>query len=119
MARVHIGNVFPSDDYLLARCAPAGYGLGEDIIKKYIDKADLDNTFVNGLYWVTCIGCIANGQTFNYAILRVTGNGTTHCIHELFPLGLDMVLRRRCYNGVWSEGWGMQTWDSNTDIGGI
>ena len=28
MARVKIGNVYPTDDYLLSRCAPAGYGLG-------------------------------------------------------------------------------------------
>jgi hypothetical protein len=28
MARVKIGNVYPTDEYLLARCAPAGYGLG-------------------------------------------------------------------------------------------
>lgn len=28
MAKVLIGNVYPSDEYLLARCAPAGYGVG-------------------------------------------------------------------------------------------
>lgn len=29
MARVKIGNVYPTDAYLLERCAPAGYGLGK------------------------------------------------------------------------------------------
>lgn len=28
MAKVKIGNVYPTDEYLLERCAPAGYGLG-------------------------------------------------------------------------------------------
>ena len=28
MAKTKIGNVYPSDEYLLARCAPTGFGLG-------------------------------------------------------------------------------------------
>lgn len=46
MARVKIGNVYPTDEYLLARCAPAGYGLGEEL--PIVDKAGLDNWISSG-----------------------------------------------------------------------
>lgn len=46
MAKVKIGNVYPPDDYLLARCAPAGYGLGE-IVGKVCDANEINE---NGFY---------------------------------------------------------------------
>lgn len=113
MARVLIGNVRPSIDEMREYFAPAGYGIGEDI-KQYVTLEELDNTFVNGLYWVTCIGNSVDGQTFNYALARVSGNGSTHCIQELLPLGLDKVLIRRCYEGSW-EDWDQLAWKSYVD----
>lgn len=50
MARVKIGNVYPSDEYLLARCAPTGYGLGTAAVK--LTEEDNLNTIVyNGWYY--------------------------------------------------------------------
>lgn len=46
MARNLIGNVYPTDEYLLSRCAPAGYGLGEEL--PIVDKAGLDNWISSG-----------------------------------------------------------------------
>ena len=111
MARVKIGNVWDIDG-LSKHFAPAGYGLGEDI-KQYISMEDLDRTFVNGLYWVTCLGSMVDGQVYNYALARVSGNSTTHSIQELFPLGLDKVLIRRCYEGVWADEWDQLAWKSD------
>lgn len=117
MARVKIGNVYPTDEYLLERCAPAGYGLGGDTTQ-YITFDQIDTTYTNGLYWVTCPGKMVEGDTFNYALLRVTGMGTIHCVQELFPLGLDMVLIRRCYESVWPSQWGKNTWTSSVSVEG-
>lgn len=115
MARVLIGNVRQPVEELLEFFAPAGYGLGTDILSKYITLEELDNTFVNGLYWVTCIGSMVDGQVYNYALARVSGNGTTHSIQELFPLGLNKVLIRRCYEGNWATEWDQLTWKSYAD----
>lgn len=115
MARVKIGNVYPTDEYLLARCAPAGYGLGEDT-KQYIRKADLDNTFVTGIYWVDCTGTFVQEKLFNFALLRVTGMGQAHCVQELFPLGHSMKLIRIYDGGTWQEGWGLTTWNNDVTL---
>ena len=56
MARVKIGHVYPPDDYLLQRCAPAGFGLGESVGKDsaaneinkngfYVCDTDMPDTF--------------------------------------------------------------------------
>lgn len=50
MARVKIGNVFPSDQYLLERCAPTGYGLGSDSVL-LTSKDDLNKIKANGWYY--------------------------------------------------------------------
>jgi hypothetical protein len=49
MARIKIGNVYPTDDYLLKRCAPAGFGLGtfSTLLTK---EDDLNDIRVNGWY---------------------------------------------------------------------
>lgn len=46
MARNLIGNVYPTDEYLLSRCAPAGYGLGESIGR----VCDANEISKNGFY---------------------------------------------------------------------
>ena len=50
MARVKIGNVYPPDDYLMARCAPSGYGLGRENARLVDTPDDATN---NGFY---CVG---------------------------------------------------------------
>lgn len=115
MARVKIGNVRTPIDYLKQYFAPAGYGLGEDT-KKYITMDQIDSAYTSGLYWVTCIGSRLEGNTFNYALLRVSGMGTNHCIQELFPIGLDVVLIRRCYNGIWPAQWGKNAWTHSVNV---
>ena len=46
MGRVHIGNVYPSDDYLLARCAPTGYGWGEGSPAAHFNASNVNRTAV-------------------------------------------------------------------------
>lgn len=115
MAKVLLGNVRPDIEYLKTIFAPAGYGIGEDT-RQYITYDQIDNTFTSGLYWVDCTGNMVDGSVFNYALLRVGGVGSNHCIQELFPIGFDMVLIRRCYNGAWPNGWGKITWENSTTI---
>ena len=50
MAKVKIGNVYPTDDYLMARCAPSGYGLGRANARLVDTPDDATN---NGFY---CVG---------------------------------------------------------------
>lgn len=50
MARVKIGNVYPTDEYLLSRCAPAGYGLGSTAVK-LSQKDNLNTIKQNGWYY--------------------------------------------------------------------
>lgn len=115
MARVKIGNVFPPDEYLLKHCAPSGYGLGEDT-KQYTTISEIDSIYTSGLYWVSCVGANVEGVIFNFALLRVSGMGTTHCIQELFPLGLDMMLVRRGYEGTWPAQWGKISWTHSVPV---
>lgn len=50
MARVKIGNVYPTDEYLLNRCAPAGFGLGTAAVKLTAED-DLNTIKANGWYY--------------------------------------------------------------------
>ena len=50
MAKVKIGNVYPTDEYLLKRCAPAGYGLGKAAVK-LTSEDDLNKIKFNGWYY--------------------------------------------------------------------
>lgn len=104
---------FTEDDILALReyFAPAGYGVGEDT-QQLILKEDLDNTFASGLYWVECPGTAVNDQSFDHAILRVSGMGSIHCVQELYPQGHSMKLTRLCNDGIWQDGWGLYTWES-------
>lgn len=106
---------FTEEDILamLEHFAPAGYGLGEEETNQHIGWADINNIFKSGLYWVTCVNKKVGTDLFNYGMLRVTAMGTTHCIQEFFPLGMDFVLVRRCYENTWPTGWGKIAW-SNT-----
>ena len=74
MARVKIGNVYPPDDYLMARCAPSGYGLGR-ATARLVDTPDEATN--NGFY------CVGNDA--------YTGDGTTND----WRLGWCMLLVER------------------------
>lgn len=90
MTKVKIGNVYPSDEYLLARCAPIGYGLGA-AAKLLTSKDDLNTIKANGWYYWNDNNKPANVPTTentNYLqAMRVwtTAGGT--CYQEL----VDMV----------------------------
>ena len=118
MAKHEIGKVFPPDEYLLARCAPTGYGLGADT-QQIITYDQIDEVYASGLYWVDCTGKAIGGEPLGFALLRVSGFGTIHCIQELFPVGLDIVLIRRCFEGVYPDGWGKKDWDYTTGVEGL
>lgn len=71
MARIPIGNVYPSDEYLMARCAPAGFGLG----KHATLITDLDSMRVCGFF---NFGEGAIGSPFPYGgVLLVLSKGTS------------------------------------------
>lgn len=116
--RKYIGKVVPQkgEDYftpediesLYEYFAPAGYSV--------ISHEDLNNTFENGLYWVECPGSFVNGQSFEYALLRVTGFGSEHCVQELYPRGPSMKLTRSCVDGVWQSRWGLYEWGNDVDF---
>ena len=46
MAKVKIGNVYPTDEYLLARCAPAGYGWGDGSPAAQFNASNVNRTAV-------------------------------------------------------------------------
>lgn len=65
MARVQIGNVYPSDEYLLARCAPAGYGLGENTPKIVSTP---DEAMLSGFYSVANNDYVGDGTFVDWRI---------------------------------------------------
>lgn len=110
---------FTEEDILamLESFAPAGYGLGAEETKQHITWDSINTIFKSGLYWVNCPNKKAGNDLFNYGMLRVTAMGTTHCIQEFFPLGMDYVLVRRCYENTWPTGWGKITWSNTVYVG--
>lgn len=68
MARVKIGNVHPSDEYLLERCAPAGYGLG----KQAVQITDLDTARKCGLY---AFSSVCNNRPVDFGVALVLEGG--------------------------------------------
>lgn len=101
---------------LFEKFAPAGYGLGTEQTNQHIDWTDINSTIKSGLYWVTCLNKKVGNDPFNYGMLRVSAMGTTHCIQEFFPIGLDFYLIRRCYNNTWPTGWGKVVWTHSTYV---
>lgn len=70
MSRVKIGNVYPSDEYLLARCAPAGYGLGGSA--RHFDIEDIDDIKQSGWYYSSNpSGYDVNGVPVYFVQMRV------------------------------------------------
>lgn len=81
MARVKIGNVFPSDEYLLSRCAPAGYGLGT--VNGH-DCIDCNTAVLNGVYYVfgeSATNHPGNNMQYGCMVVYRRGVDITQIIH--------------------------------------
>lgn len=103
MAKVKIGNVFPSDEYLLTRCAPTGYGLGVSALKA-VD--DCDNAVKNGWYLINASA--ANSPFRNaHGAMRVDVHTTSHIVQTAYSGAFTgkgvVILRRVMFSGVWQE----------------
>ena len=103
MARVKIGNVYPTDEYLLARCAPAGHGLGENL--PTVDKAGLNNWNSSG--WRVYYDEINPDSTLgSIAFVRCNGNNASITgaviqeAHKQDKYGVN-ILTRVYINGEW------------------
>ena len=104
MARVKIGNVYPTDNYLLERCAPAGFGLGT-ISTQLTKDDDLNNIRTNGWYHWVRDSIPANVPTMEHTgymtAMRVwTNRGNVFC-QELMDMTDSVArgakLRRHAY----------------------
>lgn len=105
MARVKIGNVNPSNEYLLSRCAPAGYGLGK-MTGKTVLFSQIDNAKEFGLWsiWGDEGTKTINGLTFTYANMLVLPMDTNAVTQFLFPIGTKgVVLVRKSMDNTWGE----------------
>ena len=105
MAKVKIGNVYPQDDYLLARCAPTGFGLGKRSGKTILfSKIDTAKEF--GMWAI--LGDegtkTIDGFSFTYASVLVLPLDANAVTQILFPVGTPgLALIRKCVSGVWQE----------------
>ena len=99
MARVQIGNVYPSDEYLLARCAPAGYGLGATACATPPD-ADADQIGKVGFYQCTKNTPIENENWYIIHLIHVKG---TYEHQSAIRVVDGSKAERTMRNGVWGE----------------
>lgn len=110
MARVKIGNVFPSLAWLMERCAPAGYGWGEVYGRGLQNVAEVNACVTGGVY--TFAGganssvIVVNGIEIGYANIIVapfTDNAyTTQIMRPVVPT-LDSLLIRHKSGETWGE----------------
>ena len=103
MARVKIGNVYPTDEYLLARCAPAGYGLGG----KGTETTDLNTAVKSGWYSFTN-NC--SNRPVDYGVALVLNRYDAEVVQIAFDaIGTEgwhqngLVAMRNRNDGVWGE----------------
>lgn len=103
MARNLIGNVYPTDEYLLKRCAPAGYGLGT----KGAETTDLNTAVKSGWYSFTN-NC--NNRPVDYGVALVLNRYDAEVVQIAFDaIGTEgwhqngLVAKRSRNDGVWSE----------------
>ncbi len=105
MARVKIGNVYPSDQYLLERCAPSGYGLGNTYGKRVL-WSDIDDAKAFGIYgiWGDDGSKTINGITFYYAQMLVIPMDANAVTQFLFPIGTKgLMLARKSMDDTWGD----------------
>lgn len=89
MARILIGNVYPGEEYLLKRCAPAGYGLG----KQGVDTDDLNTNEKCG-YLSFSNDC--DNRPFGYGAALVLDRYDT----EIVQLAFDVAMGNGTSNGA-------------------
>jgi len=105
MAKVKIGNVYPTDAYLMARCAPAGFGLGKTTGKQLL-FSQIDSAKEFGLWgiWSDEGEKTINGLTFTYASMLVLPMDTNAVAQILFPIGSNgLFLIRKSLDNIWKE----------------
>ena len=102
MARVKIGNVFPSDEYLLARCAPAGFGLG----KTAAQTSNLNTSMNCGWY---SFGAECANRPFDFGIALVLNRYNAEIVQIAFDVAMENgknngAITLRVYrNSAWGE----------------
>lgn len=105
MARFKIGNVYPSDEYLLSRCAPAGYGLGE---LRGHDCTDCNEAIRNGVYYITGDSAINHpGNNMQFGSMAVYRRGDY--ITQVIYFG-HYEAKRFSKDG--GSSWGVWEWDN-------
>lgn len=105
MAKVKIGNVYPTHKYLMDRCAPAGFGLGGngELIEVY-SISEIDSLSNNGWYDIHSGNTMsAGGFTFTACLLEVSMLNEDNGWHILRFFGTTATLNRYKINNVWSE----------------
>ena len=105
MAKVKIGNVYPSHKYLMARCAPAGFGLGGNGTLVEISSVDeLDSLSNNGWYTIhSSKDLTLVGFSFSACVLEISSLSETYGWQIIRFLGKNSILIRHKNNGVWGE----------------
>ena len=113
MARVQIGNVYPSDKYLLERCAPAGFGLG--VPANYVKAEEDVNTIFNSGYYI--LTSATKNSPIGEGILHVLARTESECVQEFFSPFNNSYCRRKTIAG--SDGWDEVEWENPSMTLGI
>lgn len=105
MAKVKIGNVYPSHQYLMERCAPAGFGLGGNGELVEISSInELDSLSNNGWYTIhSSNNLTAGGLSFSACVLEISSLSETYGWQIIRFLGKNSILIRHKNNNVWGE----------------
>lgn len=101
MGRNPIGCVYPSNAYLLQRCAPAGYGLGDRAVDLPADS-DLDHIWKFGLYKVHDGVPVAHAP-YTAGVVLVLPYDERYMIQVFFQQNTYDTQRviRKCTAGAW------------------
>jgi hypothetical protein len=105
MAKNLIGNVYPTDDFLLARCAPAGYGVG---VKNGHACTDCNEAILNGTYYIFGESALNHpGHSMQYGCMDVKrrGNYITQIVHYDY-----YEVKRFSHDG--GDTWGEWEWEN-------
>ena len=109
MAKVKIGNVFPPDEYLLQRCAPAGYGYGETMYYVYGTESELETKFseiiaamedgtTRQISFTCSDGTLYSMGRFKATIFRYEA-GYAHICAETYR---NYAVMKTLYDGAWN-----------------
>lgn len=105
MARGLIGNVFPSNQYLMERCAPAGFGLGGNgKLVEISSISDIDSLSNNGWYSIHSGNQISvAGFSFSACMLEISSLTENHGWQTIRFPGKTYTVTRFKNDGVWGE----------------